>query len=52
MEFIIKFAIIQKWTDNEVAELNQIRVYKKILIPGELVGMTGCQTTPCFLDTN
>ena len=48
MEYAIIYTKEMKQSKNELLELNQIWLYKKAIIPGELVGMNGRQTTPCF----
>ena len=48
MEHAMQYAIEMIWKNNEVLEINQIRLCKQALIPGELVGMNSQNTTSCY----
>ena len=39
MEFVSDYASLIEWKADKVREINQIRIYKQVIIPGELVGM-------------
>ena len=48
MEYTVTYAKEIKWSKHKLLDLNQIRLYKKAMIPGELVGINGRQTTSYF----
>ena len=52
MEYSIEFTKTQKQNKLEIAKINYIRIFKKALLPCELVGMNGYEITECFCNIN
>ena len=52
MEYAIQYAKQEQQGKNEIAAINQIRVYKQVILPCELVGMNGGESTDCFHNIN
>ena len=50
MEFVSDYASLIELKANKVREINQIRIYKQVIIPGELVGMNSRQITLYYQD--
>ena len=50
IEFVLDYASLMEWKADEVKEIKKIRIYKKAIIPGELVGMNGRQIILCYQD--
>ena len=52
MEYAIQFADQQQWGKIELAEINQIRIYKQTILPCELVRMNSSNSIECFYNIN
>ena len=48
MELASQYAKEMNWKNDEILELNQVRIYKKVIILGELIRMKHRQIILCF----
>ena len=52
MELVIKYVECQNLKKEILAPINQIRIWKKVYLPYELVGLNGKEQTRAFREIN
>ena len=52
MDYAKQYCDLNKINNKEMAKINQIRLYKKVYLLYELVGMTGCKMLEYYYNIN
>ena len=50
MDYVIEYVKIKKASNNIIALINQIRLYKKLYLLCELIRMNGGKKTDCYFN--